>query len=74
MSARFTSCTTQIPGIPNPTEHGRKTRAESIANYRRHFEKQLAQAQTALAVPDEDLVVTTYLGSYAHRNPKVVTD
>ena len=43
--------------------HGRVDRAEAIAEFRGYYEHQLAEAQKALAVADEDLVVVTYRGN-----------
>jgi len=55
-------------------DYGRKTRPEMLATYRRYYQHQLEQAQTALALTDDQLTVTTYLGSWAGRNPQVVTE
>jgi hypothetical protein len=52
---------------------GRKTRAEMIAEYRRYYRSQAIEAQSALALTDEDLIVETYLGPYAQRNREEVT-
>ena len=55
-------------------DYGRRTRAEMIEQYRRHYQRKLDDAQAALAVPDEDLEVVTYLGLYARRKLEVVTE
>jgi len=44
-----------------------------IPQFRAYHERQLAEAQAALDVPDEELEVTTYLGAYARRNLQHVT-
>ena len=54
-------------------DYGRKTRAEMVAQYRAHFEHQRAEAEAALAVADDDLVVETYLGSLVMRDRREVT-
>ena len=81
MSERMTQCSPTAPANgPAPqgvVEYGRKTRAEMIARYREHYQHMFDEAQAALAVADEDLQVTTYVGgplnsSYAKH--EVVTD
>lgn len=54
--------------------HGRLTRAEALAKRRAYFERQRAEAEAALAIPDEDIVVTTYVGVWAQRNAQVVSE
>jgi len=72
MTERFTDCS--APGTTaGVADYGRKTRPEMIAQYRAFFEHQRDEAERALAVPDEDLVVTTYLGSFVRKNRQVVT-
>jgi hypothetical protein len=53
--------------------YGRKTRAEMLAGYRKYYQNEIERAQKALAVPDDELVVTTFLGMWARRNEQVVT-
>jgi hypothetical protein len=60
-----------IPGI---AEHGRKTRAEMIELFRRRYRQQLEEAQAALALTDDDLIVRTYVGAWARKNEQVVTE
>lgn len=71
MSERLTSVS--APGVGGIADCGRKTRAEMIEQFRRYYECQLAEAERALAMPDADLVVETYLGPWAMRNREVVT-
>jgi hypothetical protein len=71
MSERMTDITG--PGVGGLMEYGRKSRAEMIASFRAYHERQREQAERALAIPDEDLTVTTFLGPYAMRNREVVT-
>ena len=58
------------PGITGSglQDWGRRTHAEMVSLYRAYHERQLAESQAALAVPDGELVVETYLGPYAQRN------
>jgi hypothetical protein len=74
MSERLTSVA--APGVwgSGYAEHGRKTRAEMIAAYRQLHTQKMQEAQAALAVPDEDLKVTTYLGAWARKNVREVTE
>ena len=44
--------------------HGRKTRAEAIAEVRSSYEYQLEQARAFLAIPDVELKVTVVRGKY----------
>lgn len=60
-------------GTPGYMDYGRKSRAEMIASYRRIYQHQLEEAQRALAVPDDELVVTTFLGVHVQRNREVVS-
>lgn len=52
--------------------HGRKTRAEMTAAYRDYYAREAARAEKALSVPDEDLVVETFVGTFATKNMEVV--
>lgn len=54
--------------------HGRETRADMIAAYRAHYQRQLAKAQYALGLTDDELIVETYTGVWARNNRKEVTD
>jgi hypothetical protein len=60
-------------GTPGWMEYGRKSRAEMIAAYRRVYEHQLAEAERALAVPDDELVVTSFLGVHVQRSREGVS-
>jgi len=71
MSERVTEISSG-PGTPGLMDYGRKTRAEMVAAYRRYYEHQRAEAERALAVADDDLIVTTFLGPYAMKNREVV--
>lgn len=72
MAERTTDCS--APGVSaGIAEYGRKTRPEMIARFREHFQHQLAEAQRALAVPDDQLVVSTGRGSFA-KNRQEVTE
>lgn len=72
MSERMTAC--HAPGIKGAgiADWGRKTHAEMVAMYRAYYRHQRAEAEAALAVPDSELVVETYLGPYAQRNREPV--
>lgn len=60
-----------IPGI---AAYGRKTRPEMIEAFRRHYQRQLEEAQAALALTDEQLIVKTYVGAWARKGEKEVTE
>lgn len=60
-----------IPGI---AEHGRKTRPEMIEIFRRHYQRQLEEAQAALALTDGQLIVKTYKGPWARKDEQEVTE
>lgn len=72
MSARMTSI--KAPGIAGIAVYGRETRAEMIVRYHKHAEHLMREAQAAMAVTDDELVVTTYSGPWARTNEKVVTE
>ena len=76
MSDRITSIrprdrSLHISGV---ADNGRKTRAEMIELYRSHYQHQLEQAQKCLSIPDDELIVTTYLGPFAMKNVQEVTE
>lgn len=58
-------------GIEN---YGRKTRTEMLTAWREHYEHQKQQAELALDLADDELVVHTFLGSFAQRNKVEVTE
>ena len=60
------------PGVAGLQDYGRRTRAEMVEQFRAHYEHQKAEAERALAMKDEDLVVETWLGPVAMRNREVV--
>lgn len=62
---------TRVSGIET---YGRVTRDEMIQRFREHYDRQLRQAREALALTDDELIVTTYLGSYAQRGKTEVTE
>lgn len=71
MSDRMTEAS--VPGVAvGIAEWGRLTRPQMIARYRDHYQRQLADAQKALDVADEDILVRTYLGPWAMKNIEVV--
>lgn len=73
MSDRFTEAYT--PDFQHGfASRGRLTRAEAIQAFREHFEHVRADADAALAVPDEDLVVETYLGLHTRRRREDVKE
>jgi hypothetical protein len=72
MSDRMTEA--HAPGGFGIAAYGRKTRAEMLAKYRKHYEFQLRKAAEALAKTDEEIVVSTYVGPWARTNEKVVTE
>lgn len=51
---------------------GRATRAGAIAEYRKHYARELAQAAAALDASDDELIVETFLGPYAQKNRETV--
>lgn len=55
-------------------DHGRRSRSEMIERFRSYFEYQRQQAEFALSLADEELIVETYLGSWAMRNCEEVTE
>jgi hypothetical protein len=66
--------------IPHPTlgvgleAYGRHDRPEMIRRLREFHQAYLEQAQAVLALTDDELIVTTYLGSYAQRGKTEVTE
>lgn len=75
MSERITGITPpKSAGAHGIQDSGRRTRAEMIAQYRYHYEYQLEEAKRALAVPDGELLVETYLGPWARKRREVVID
>lgn len=70
MSDRMTSC--RAPGVAGLANYGLLSHAEMVAQYRRYYERQKAEAEKALAVPDCDLIVETFYGPWAQRNKRVV--
>ena len=54
--------------------YGRETRAAMIERYRRHKQRELEEAQAALALTDEQLIVKTYIGAWARKNEQEVTE
>lgn len=53
---------------------GRESRADAIEAYRKFYRHQLAEAAAALAWKDDELLVETYLGSWAQKDRKEVTE
>lgn len=51
---------------------GRVDRRTMLAVYRDHYERQRREAEIALAVKDDELVVETYLGSVVMRDREEV--
>jgi hypothetical protein len=70
MSERMTAVSG--PGVTGVMDYGRRTRAEMLAQYRAHYEGQRAEAERALAMPDDVLTVETFLGPWAMKNREVV--
>jgi hypothetical protein len=56
------------------THHGRESRADMIAAFRKYHENQMRKAQYALALTDDELIVTTYRGVWAQNNIQEVTE
>lgn len=71
MSERMTSC--HAPGVGGIADSGRRTRAEMITEFRAYYQRQRDEAERALALPDEALIVETYLGPWAMRNREAVS-
>lgn len=61
-------------GILGFAEYGRRTRAEMLEIFKRHYRNQLDQAQRALALTDDEIETVTYVGVFAQRNEQKVTD
>lgn len=78
MSDRMTSCTPRDKSIRPPisgvADHGRQGRAKMIAFFRSYYEHQKAEADAALALTDDELIVETYVGSIVRRGATEVTD
>lgn len=53
--------------------YGRKTRSEMLALFRSNYQRQLDEAQRALALTDEQIRTTTYVGLFAMRGEEEVT-
>ena len=70
MSDRMTSAS--APGVAPVADYGRKTRAEMIEAYRTYYRHVKQEAERALAVHDEQIIVETYLGPQARKNREVV--
>jgi hypothetical protein len=60
--------------IPGQSVYGRSTRAEMIEMFRQFYQQQLEEAQAALALTDDQLVVKTYVGAWARKGEQVVTE
>jgi hypothetical protein len=54
--------------------YGRETRVEMIRQYRAAKQRDLEEAQAALALTDEQLIVKTYVGAWARKNEQEVTE
>lgn len=74
MSERMTRVSARDRSAPGYMTYGRKTRAEMIAGFREHYERQCKEAQDALALPDEALIVETFLGPWAMKNREEVAE
>lgn len=75
MSDRCTSCRpvdrdVNVVGI---ADNGLRTREEMIRFFRTYYEQQRDEAELALSLTDDELVVETYLGPIVMRNRRVVT-
>lgn len=64
----------KTPGVGGMHAYGRKSRAEMLADFRSYHANQLEHARTALALSDDDLIVETFLGTYAQRSKTEVTE
>lgn len=62
------------PRIQGIEAYGRHTRAEMIRRFRDYHERNLREAQAALALTDDQLIVTTYRGTYAQKGIQEVTE
>lgn len=56
------------------TDYGRLTRAEMIAHMRRHYTRQMEQAQYVLNAKDDEFIVETHIGLHARRNVEEVSE
>lgn len=63
-----------LPWPSGVERHGRKTRAEMLAAFRAHYGRQKAEAELALNLSDDELIVETYLGTYVMRDCQEVTE
>lgn len=73
MSERMTSVTVRVAGFGSGVaEYGRRTRVEMISMLRKKAARDKREAEQILAAADEDFIVETYVGVYAHKNLEVV--
>lgn len=56
------------------TDYGHHSRADMLARMRAMYQRQLEQAQYALAARDDEFIVETHTGVYVRRNVKEVPD
>ncbi len=56
------------------SEYGLQTRAAMIEQFRRHYRAQMAKAEYALSLTDDELIVETYVGPWAMKNKREVVD
>jgi hypothetical protein len=54
-------------------EYGRVSRVEMIQRYRDYHQRRKANAEAALALHDDELIVETYRGPYARKGLEEVT-
>jgi hypothetical protein len=45
-----------------------------IEQFRRHYRAQMAKAEYALSLTDDELIVETYVGPWAMKNKREVVD
>jgi hypothetical protein len=79
MSERETSIRPRDPEVDRGNlrgmaiaEWGRVGRAEMIERYRAYHQRRKANAEAALALTDDELIVETYRGPYARKGLKEV--
>lgn len=60
--------------IPGVSSYGLKTHAEMIEIFRSRYRQQLEEAQAALALTDDQLIAKTYVGPFARKGEREVTE
>ena len=72
MSERMTSASAPRHGVVGIAEWGRVTRPEMVSRFRASYAAQKAEAERAPVLPDDEIVVETYVGVNVQRRREVV--